>query len=61
MPDGIVPLRISRETGTLVSNENPDGMTELFMSDHLPAATEANSPTPAGEGQPASSGSETIF
>jgi penicillin-binding protein 1A len=60
MPDGIVPLRISRETGTLVSNENPDGMTELFMSDHLPAATEANSPTPAGEGQPAG-GSETIF
>jgi penicillin-binding protein 1A len=60
MPDGIVPLRISRETGTLVSNENPDGMTELFMSDHLPAATEANSPTPAAEGQPAA-GSETIF
>jgi len=60
MPDGIVPLRISRETGTLVSNENPDGMTELFMSDHLPAATEANSPTPAAEGQP-SAGSETIF
>jgi len=60
MPDGIVPLRISRETGTLVSNENPDGMTELFMSDHLPAATEANSPTPAGEGQ-TTGGSETIF
>ena len=60
MPDGIVPLRISPETGTLVSNENPDGITELFMSDHLPAATEANSTTPAREGQPAAS-PETIF
>ena len=60
MPDGIVPLRISPETGTLVSNENPDGITELFMSDHLPAATEANSSTPAREGQPAAS-PETIF
>jgi penicillin-binding protein 1A len=62
MPDGIVPLRISRETGTLVSAENPDSMTELFMNDHLPAAMEANSPAPAREGQPASSASaETIF
>ena len=53
MPDGVVPLRISRETGALVSNENPDSMTELFESDHLPAASEATSVTPAGDGGPA--------
>jgi penicillin-binding protein 1A len=58
MPDGVVPLRISRETGALVSNENPDGMTELFESDRLPAASEASSTTPAaGDGQAASAGS----
>jgi membrane carboxypeptidase/penicillin-binding protein len=58
MPDGVVPLRISRETGALVSNENPDGMTELFESDHLPAASEASSTTPAaGDGQGAAPGS----
>jgi penicillin-binding protein 1A len=59
MPDGVVPLRISRETGALVSNENPDSMTELFESDHLPAASEAAATTPAtgegGQGTPAGS------
>ena len=58
MPDGVVPLRISRETGALVSNENPDGMTELFESDHLPAASEATTTTPAtGDGQSGAAGS----
>jgi len=60
MPDGIVPLRVSRDSGTLVSDENADGMTELFMSDHLPAVNEAPSPaSPGGEGQKASP--EAIF
>ena len=36
MPDGLVTLRISPETGTLVSAENPDGVPEIFMADHLP-------------------------
>jgi penicillin-binding protein 1A len=37
MPDGLVTLRISPETGTLVSAENPDGVPEIFRADHLPA------------------------
>ena len=36
MPDGIVSLRISPQTGELVSDENPAGMTEIFMANHLP-------------------------
>jgi penicillin-binding protein 1A len=36
MPDGLVTLRISPETGTLVSAENPDGVPEIFMANHLP-------------------------
>ena len=61
MPDGVVPLRISRDTGQLVSAENPDGMTELFMSDHLPSvASDGPSTKPAVDGQPANS-TETIF
>ena len=36
MPDGLVTLRISPQTGTLVSAENPDGVPEIFMADHLP-------------------------
>jgi penicillin-binding protein 1A len=59
MPEGVVPLRISRDTGALVSNENPDSMTELFMNDHLPAAAAPTIAAPAGEGQ--SSSSESIF
>jgi penicillin-binding protein 1A len=36
MPDGLVTLRISPQTGELVSDENPDGMPEVFMANHLP-------------------------
>jgi penicillin-binding protein 1A len=36
MPDGLVTLRISPQTGELVSDENPDGVPELFMANHLP-------------------------
>jgi penicillin-binding protein 1A len=36
MPDGLVTLRISPETGALVSAENPDGVPEIFMASHLP-------------------------
>jgi len=58
MPDGLVTLRISPETGTLVSAENPDGVAELFMAEHLPAANELGSMAQGPEGQ---SGSEPIF
>jgi penicillin-binding protein 1A len=36
MPDGVVTLRISPLTGELVSDENPAGITEIFMANHLP-------------------------
>jgi penicillin-binding protein 1A len=58
MPEGIVTLRISPETGTLVSAENPDGVPELFLVDHLPAANEAGNVVQGPESQP---NSEPIF
>ena len=60
MPDGLVQLRVSPETGTLVSAENPDGMLETFMVNHLPGTgTPAN-----GQAQPAAeqtAGGESLF
>jgi penicillin-binding protein 1A len=41
MPEGLVTLRISPDTGTLVSAENPEGIPEMFMVSHLPAAEQA--------------------
>ncbi len=57
MPDGLVTLRISPETGTLVSAENPDGVPEIFMVNHLPSAEDA-ALTQGPEGQQSS---EPIF
>jgi penicillin-binding protein 1A len=60
MPDGLVQLRVSRDTGGLVSAENPDGMMETFMINHLPgaAATPANG-QPTSEQTPA--GTDSLF
>jgi penicillin-binding protein 1A len=51
MPDGLVQLRVSPQTGELVSAENAGGMLETFMVNHLPASTATNgqTPTPGGE------------
>ncbi|HET9331894.1 MAG TPA: penicillin-binding transpeptidase domain-containing protein, partial [Steroidobacteraceae bacterium] len=57
MPDGLVTLRISPETGTLVSAENADGVPETFMVTHLPSAQDA-ALTQGPEGQ---QNSEPIF
>lgn len=61
MPDGLVQLRISPQTGTLVSAENPDGMLETFMVNHLPgSATPTNAQAqPTGNQTPA--GGESLF
>jgi penicillin-binding protein 1A len=40
MPDGLIRLRISPDTGMLASAENPDAVLETFMVDHLPTADE---------------------
>jgi len=62
MPDGIVTLRVSPQTGALMSAENPDGMNEIFMADHLPATGEQGSMAQSAEGgQPGQAGSEPIF
>jgi penicillin-binding protein 1A len=58
MPEGLVTLRISPETGTLVSAENPDGVPEIFMASHLPAAADADT---AGQGPEGPASSEPIF
>ncbi len=58
MPDGIVTLRISPETGTLVSAENPNGLPEIFMADHLPSAEDAAA---VAQGQQAQASGEPIF
>ena len=58
MPDGVVTLRISPETGTLVSAENPNGLPEIFMADHLPSAEDAAN---VGQGQQAQASGEPIF
>ena len=58
MPDGLITLRISPETGALVSDENPDGVPEIFMANHLPQAGEPGSmPTSTGT----QANSEPIF
>ncbi len=36
MPDGIVSVRISPETGLLASSDNPNGIMEKFMEGNLP-------------------------
>ena len=58
MPDGLVTLRISPATGALVSAENPDGIPEIFMADHLPAAGDQGSMAQSAEG---AASSEPIF
>jgi penicillin-binding protein 1A len=58
MPDGLVTLRISAASGTLVSAENPDGIPELFMVNHLPSAEQAGNLAQGPEGQ---ASAEPIF
>ena len=51
MPDGVVSLRISPETGTLVSAENPGGIPELFIADHLPSGQDVSNGSQTQQGQ----------
>jgi penicillin-binding protein 1A len=60
MPEGLVQLRVSSRTGTLVGAENPDGFMETFMADHLPAGNEDGSSVAQGAEGGAPS-SEPIF
>jgi len=58
MPDGLVTLRISPDSGALVSAENPEGVAEMFMVNHLPAANETGT---LAQGPEAQASSEPIF
>jgi penicillin-binding protein 1A len=60
MPEGLVQLRVSSRTGTLVGAENPDGFMETFMADHLPAGNEEGGSLAQGAEGGAQS-SEPIF
>jgi penicillin-binding protein 1A len=55
MPEGLVTLRISAQTGELVSDENPEGVPEIFLASHLPQNEPGMMPA---EGQ---ANSEPIF
>ena len=63
MPDGLVTLRISPDTGMLASADNPDAILETFMTDRLPGGSNAEglegSPNDAEKAEPA--GGEPIF
>jgi penicillin-binding protein 1A len=61
MPEGLIQLKISPQTGMLASGENSEAISETFMVDHLPTGS-----TPGDEGTvPASAegsaSSEPIF
>jgi penicillin-binding protein 1A len=59
MPSGIVTLRVSPQTGGLVSDENPDGIPEVFMANHLPTVTPG--PGATAPGTQTQTGADTIF
>ncbi len=65
MPSGIVTLRISPQTGALVSDESPDGISEVFMANHLPTAMPgagtAAPGTQSSSGTPTQSSADSIF
>ncbi len=60
MPTGIVTLRVSPQTGALVSDESPDGIPEVFMANHLPTAA-AQGPGATAPGAQTQTGAESIF
>ena len=62
MPDGLVTLRISPDTGMLASGDNPDAILETFMTDRLPGGSVdglEGGPGDQEKGEPA--GGEPIF
>ncbi|MHB8475180.1 MAG: penicillin-binding protein 1A [Steroidobacteraceae bacterium] len=53
VPDGIVTVRISPETGLLASSDNPNGIMEKFIEGNLPKAEAyegPNNPNPMNDG-----------
>jgi penicillin-binding protein 1A len=61
MPEGLVTLRITPDTGMLASGENPDAILETFMSDHLPAGGQFGDEGPASADTDQNAASESLF
>jgi penicillin-binding protein 1A len=61
MPDGLVTLRISPDTGMLASGENPDAILETFMTDHLPGSAAGEYGPPRGAEPGEAAGGDPIF
>jgi len=57
MPEGLIQLHISPVTGRVTSAEDPSGIVETFMADHLPTNA-SGAPEGAGEG---TTSTEPIF
>jgi len=61
MPAGIVKLRISARTGTLVSDESPDSISEVFMANHLPTPSPGSASGSSAQSTQTQSGADSIF
>jgi penicillin-binding protein 1A len=61
MPDGLVTLRITPDTGLLASGENPDAVLETFMTDHLPSGGQFGDEGSTTADRDDSSTSESLF
>jgi penicillin-binding protein 1A len=61
MPEGLVTLRITPDTGMLASGENPDAILETFMTDHLPAGGQFGDEGPASADTDQNAASESLF
>ncbi len=61
MPEGLITLRISPETGMLVSAEYPGAILETFMVDHLPAGGEISDEGVVAHGPTETTTTEPLF
>jgi penicillin-binding protein 1A len=61
MPDGLVTLRITPDTGLLASGENPDAVLETFMTDHLPSGGQFGEEGSATADSDQNAASESLF
>jgi len=60
-PEGLITLRVSPDTGMLASADNPDAITEIFMTDHLPTGDVGNDGSTVASPRDSASGNESIF
>ena len=61
MPDGLVTLRISPDTGALASEGNSEAVSEIFMADRLPTGAAPGEESATGNSPEDNTTSEPIF